>query len=102
MHEALELLEDLDVRTLFKSEVRLPGGRPAVVRTVLTVFDDAASRAAVPAGHVPQIYASILYSPEPENRYLRSLWTYGSPAEAKAGHPEAAHEFASGRARVDC
>ncbi|MGW3153753.1 hypothetical protein [Streptomyces sp. NPDC001089] len=100
LHRALNLLEDIDARTLVATSISLPGGQPCVVRSVLTVFDDAASRGPVPAGHVPQIYASIAFSPEPENRLLHVLWTYGSAAEAEAGHPEAVDEFASGRTRV--
>lgn len=100
LHEALELLEDLDARTLCASSITLPSGQPAVVRTVLKVFDDDASRGPVPDDHVPQIYASILFSPEPENRYIHALWTYGSADDAKAGHPDAVDEFTSGRTRV--
>ena len=102
LRDALELLEDLERRTLRKTPVTLPSGSPAVVRTVLTVFDDEASRGPVPRDHTPQIYASVLYSQEPENRYMQALWMYGSPEEAKAGHPEAVDEFVSGRTRVTC
>ena len=100
MGEAIELLEDLEKRSLRSTPITLPSGKPAVVRTVLTVFDDEASRGEVPEGHIPQVYASILYSPEPENRFIHALWTYGSPQEAAAGHAEAVDEFTSGRTRV--
>lgn len=97
---ALELLEDLEARTLHVTVVTLPSGTEAEVRTVLKVFDDDASRGPVPEGHVPQIYASVLYSPSPENRHLHALWTYGSREEAKTCHMEAVDEFVSGRTRV--
>jgi hypothetical protein len=95
--EALELLEDLERRTLRTTPVKLPSGRRAEVRTVCMIFDDLAAQQAVPDGHVPQIFGSVLYSPEPESLYIVGLWTYGSAAEAKARHPEAVAEFESGR-----
>ncbi|MFV0135534.1 hypothetical protein ACLGIH_20320 [Streptomyces sp. HMX87] len=99
--EAIELAEDLDRCTLVWTPIRLPSGRPAVVRTVFQVFDDEASRGPVPEGHVPQLYASVLYTAGPEPRFVKRLWTYGSEAEARSGHPEATAEFQSGRVHVD-
>ncbi|MFE2539013.1 hypothetical protein [Actinacidiphila glaucinigra] len=98
--QAAFLLGDLNRRTLHWTPVRLPGGVPAEVRTVCSVFDDDAATEHVPQGYVPQVFASNLYTPAPESRFLVQLWTYGSPAEANAGHREAVEEFLSGRARA--
>jgi hypothetical protein len=101
LREALELADDLERCTMFWTPVTLKSGQPAIVRTIFRVFDDEASRGAVPENHVPQLYASVLFTPAPENRFLKRLWTYGSLSEAQAGHPEAAFEFQSGRVHVD-
>ncbi|WP_329271868.1 hypothetical protein [Streptomyces sp. NBC_01451] len=101
VREAIELADNLDHCTLLWTPVTLASGRLAIVRTLFRVFDDEASQRAVPEGHVPQLYASVLFTPAPENRFLKRLWTYGSPAEAHAGHPEAVIEFQSGRVDVD-
>lgn len=103
---AITLSEDTDHCTLVWTPIRLPesagalAGSEAVVRTLFIVFDDEASKGPVPEGHVPQLYASDLYTAGPEGRFVRRLWTYGSADEAKAGHPEAVAEFQSGRARA--
>lgn len=101
LREALELADDLDRCTLFWSPITLQSGRPAVVRTIFRVFDDEASQREVPDDHVPQLYASVLFTPAPENRFLKRLWTYGSKDEAFVGHSEATSEFQSGRVHVD-
>lgn len=110
--EAVELSEDLDRCTMYWTPITLPDGRRVEVRTVFTVFDEEAQKGAVPKGHVPQLYASVVYTadarnrplrldlPDPEKRPVYRLWTYGSLDEAKAGHPEAVYEFASGLTRV--
>lgn len=101
MREALELVDDVERCTMFWTHIRLPTGQSAIVRTIFRVFDDEASQSEVPHGHEPQLYASVLFTPAPEHRFLKRLWTYGSLAEAKAGHPEATSEFQSGRVHVD-
>ncbi|MEU1552181.1 hypothetical protein ABZ517_05590 [Streptomyces scabiei] len=101
LREALELSDDLERCTLFWSPITLPSGRPAIVRTLFRVFDDEASHGPVPEGRVPQMYASVVFTPAPENRFLARLWTYGSREEAHAAHPEATYEFQSGNAGAD-
>ncbi|MFI7083913.1 hypothetical protein ACIBUR_09935 [Streptomyces anulatus] len=103
MRAAADLFEDMTARTVHKSDVVLPDGRPASVRTLCLVFDDLLATCVaseLPADYVPQIFGSALYSADDPGHLLRTLWTYGLPAEAKAGHAEAVEEFASGRARV--
>ncbi|MFC9505444.1 hypothetical protein [Streptomyces sp. NPDC057002] len=95
---AAELYEDFERRVLYTTPVTLPDGRPAIVRTLCLVFDDEAATEMVPEDHVPQVFASAAY--HPTGWCLHRLWTYGSPEEAKAAHPEAVEEFTSGRARV--
>ncbi|WP_369042270.1 hypothetical protein [Streptomyces sp. Midd1] len=101
LREALELSDDLDRCTMVWTPITTASGRPAIVRTIFRVFDDEASQREVPTSHVPQLYASVLFTPAPANRFLTRLWTYGSLDEAKAGHPEAVYEFLSGRVHVD-
>lgn len=101
LREAIELADDLDRCTLVWTPLTLPSGRPAVLRTIFRVFDDEAPDGPVPAGHEPQLYASVLYTADPEPRFLKRLWTYASAAEANAAHPEAVEEFRSGRAHVE-
>ena len=109
---AVELSEDLERCTMYWTPVNLPDGRPAMVRTIFTVFDEEAQRGPVPAGHVPHLYATAVYTADAENRPLAldvpnregrrvfRLWTYGSLDEAKTGHPEAVYEIAQGLTRV--
>ncbi|WP_274032589.1 hypothetical protein [Streptomyces sp. MMBL 11-1] len=100
---AAELFEDMNARTVHKTDVVLPNGRPAVVRTICLVFDDLLATCVaseLPADYVPQVFGSALYAADDPGHLLGTLWTYGLPAEAKAGHGEAVEEFASGRARV--
>ncbi|MGW3860666.1 hypothetical protein ACWEDZ_04190 [Streptomyces sp. NPDC005047] len=96
--QAAELFSNLDRRTLHSTEIVLPSKAPAVVRTLCLVFDHCAATEMVPESHVPQVFASACY--DDRGRLLKALWTYGSPEEAKAAHPEAVDEFLSGRARA--
>lgn len=110
--QAVELADDLERCTLYWTPINLPDGRPAMVRTIFTVFDEEAQQGPVPEGHEPHLYATCVYTPEPDNKLLRldlpsrggrpvhRLWTYGSVAEAKAGHPEAVFEITSGMTGV--
>lgn len=100
---AAALFEDLARRTLHTTVITLPDGRPAIVRTICLVFEDRLATCVadeLPDNYVPQIFGSAVYSGEPHGSFLRALWTYGLPAEAKAGHAEAVEEFKSGRASV--
>lgn len=100
---AAELFDDMTRRTLHTTLITLPDGAPAIVRTICLVFDEClatCSAAELPANYVPQVFGSAVYSAEPHSQFLRALWTYGLPAEAKAGHAEAVEEFKSGRAGV--
>ncbi|AZM47838.1 hypothetical protein DMB38_20425 [Streptomyces sp. WAC 06738] len=111
---AVELSEDLDRCTMYWTPTTLADGRQVEVRTVFTVFDEEAQKGPVPEGHVPHLYASSVYPPNPDPKCrplpldipgtgeppVYRLWVYGSLDEAKAGHPEAVEEVISGRARV--
>ncbi|MFH9731834.1 hypothetical protein [Streptomyces sp. NPDC017260] len=105
MDEAAVLYEDFEGRTLAKTDIELPGGTPARVRTLCLVFDHdlaTCSDAELPKGYVPQVFASACYWGGDDMREcVQPLWTYGSPAEAQAGHREAVDEFMSGRTRVE-
>ncbi|MEV5264788.1 hypothetical protein [Streptomyces werraensis] len=101
VREAAVLYENLDSRTLHQTEITLPTGTPALVRTLCLVFDDdAATRDDLTEDHVPQVFASAVYWGEDYREFVQPLWTYGSPEEAQAAHREAVEEFRSGRARV--
>ncbi|MFE4527140.1 hypothetical protein ACFRMO_08070 [Streptomyces anulatus] len=103
LRAATELYENLDARTLHRTELRLPDGREAVVRTICLVFEHrlaTCAAAELPPGYLPQVFGSALYLADERQRFLGALWTYGLPAEARAGHAEAVDEYASGRASV--
>jgi hypothetical protein len=101
IREAADLFEDLDSRTLYSEKIVLPSGTPALVRTLCLILDDdAATRADLGAGHVPQFASACYWGGADLRECVVPLWTYGSSAEAKAGHREAVEEFRSGRARV--
>lgn len=100
VRDAAVLYENLDSRTLHQDEITLPSGLPALVRTLCLVFDDdAATRDDLTTEHTPQVFASACYFGQ-NHECVVPLWTYGSPQEANACHPEAVEEFRSGRARV--
>lgn len=104
LDDAAELHADMERRTLRKTEITLPGGVPAVVRTLCLVYDhDLAVCAphALPAGYVPEVFASAVYwGGDDLKQFFQPLWTYHTPEEAMAAHCEAVDEFVSGRARV--
>jgi hypothetical protein len=100
VNEAALLTADFEGRTMAKTDVVLPDGSPAVVRTMCVVYDQPLATSEVPKGYRPRAWGSALYGPEPENEFLAGLWEYDSPEEARAAHPEAVDEFRSGRAGV--
>ncbi|MET9360419.1 hypothetical protein ABZX93_05870 [Streptomyces sp. NPDC006632] len=95
--EATWLMEDVERRTLHKSDLRLATGEWVTVRTVALVFDpDAATDMVVSEGYRPPVWATSLYTPAPDNALLDVLCTYDDPDEAVREHRAALSMIAVG------
>ncbi|MFF1693092.1 hypothetical protein ACFVXC_05620 [Streptomyces sp. NPDC058257] len=74
--EAKELLADVELRTVHKTDLKLATGDWATVRTLALVFDPDAWSGLVSPHYRPHLWGTALYTPAPENALLEVLCTY--------------------------
>ncbi|MEV6309951.1 hypothetical protein AB0M10_15300 [Streptomyces sp. NPDC051840] len=89
LRDAAWLMESLERRTLYATDLRLATGEWVTMRTVGLVFDpDAATGMIVSENYRPPVWGVALYTPAPENALLEVLCTYDDPERAVADHAQ--------------